>query len=51
MCRICGGAGFYMICRDPDLDEVCTCRAGDVFRGPWQNALNELMHAFDGERT
>lgn len=50
-CTVCNDHGHYMISRDPDEEDLCSCVAGDKLRSPGEMNLKRLMHAFDTERT
>lgn len=49
-CPVCKGNGWYLYSRDPDLDDLCSCEAGDKLRSPGEMALKLLMNAFNEER-
>lgn len=51
ICPVCRGHGWYLYSRDPDLDDLCACDAGDRLRSPGEMTLKLLMNAFNEERT
>ena len=50
-CTVCHGYGHYLIGRDPDLEDLCMCEAGDALRSPGELTLKRLFEAFKGIET
>lgn len=50
-CPVCNDTGHYLYSRDPDLEDLCTCDAGDHLRSPGEMALKLLFNAFKGLET